>query len=99
MPDALILEFTGASVEQYLTVHEIIGIDAATGKGDWPVGLLSHTGAAGDDGELVVFEVWDSQESQEAFMATRLGPALNQVGLPEPSRADWLSLMGGYHSS
>lgn len=62
-----------------------------------PAGLLSHTGAAGEGGGLVVFEVWDSQESQGALMASRLGPALGQAGLPEPARVEWLSVLGGHH--
>jgi len=94
MPDALILEFTGATADQYKAVNAILGIDAATGEGDWPAGLLSHTGAAGAGGDLVVFEVWDSKESQEVFMASRLGPALGQAGVPEPTRVEWLSLLG-----
>jgi hypothetical protein len=97
MPDALILEFTGATADQYKAVNAILGIDAATGEGDWPAGLLSHTGAAGAGGDLVVFEVWDSKESQDVFMASRLGPALGQAGVPEPTRVEWLSLLG-HHS-
>jgi predicted small metal-binding protein len=67
MSDALILEFKGTTADQCNAVNTIVGIDPATGEGDWPAGLLSHTGAAGDGGDLVVFEVWDSQESQGAF--------------------------------
>ena len=93
MSDALILEFKGATADQYNAVNTILDIDSATGEGDWPAGLLSHTGAAGDGGDLVVFEVWDSQESQGAFMASRLGPALGQAGVPEPTRVEWLSIL------
>jgi hypothetical protein len=93
MSDALILEFKGATADQYNAVSTILGIDPATGEGDWPAGLLSHTGANGAGGDLVVFELWDSQESQGAFMASRLGPALGQVGVPEPTRVEWLSLL------
>jgi hypothetical protein len=97
MPDALILEFTGATADQYKAVNALLGIDAATGEGDWPAGLLSHTGAVGAGGGIVVFEVWDSQESQGAFMASRLGPALGEAGLPEPTRVEWLSLLGHHN--
>lgn len=98
MSDALILEFKGASADQYNAVNQTLGIDPATGQGDWPTGLLSHTGAMGEGGKIVVFEVWDSQESQGAFMASRLGPALGQAGLPEPARVEWLSTLGNYHT-
>ena len=95
--DALILEFSGVSDEQYRGVNQVLGIDPDTGKGDWPAGLISHLGAAGAGGNLVVVEVWESQDSQAAFMASRLGPALGQVGVPEPSRMEWLSV-SGYHA-
>jgi hypothetical protein len=41
-----------------------------------------------------VFEVWDARQSQESFMASRLGPALGKAGLPEPSRVEWLAVLG-----
>ena len=93
MSDALLFELTGVSADDYKAVNAILGLDPATGGGDWPAGLLSHTGANGAGGDLLVFEVWDSQESQGAFMASRLGPALGQVGVPEPTRVEWLSLL------
>ena len=94
MSEALILEFEAVTVDQYQSVNTLLGIDAATGAGDWPEGLLSHVGAAGAGGNLVVFELWDSQQSQQAFMASRLGPALGQAGVPQPSRAEWLTVVG-----
>jgi hypothetical protein len=96
MSDALLYEFTGVSADDYKAVNAILGLDPTTGGGDWPVGLLSHTGAAGTGGGFIVFEVWDSQESQAAFMASRLGPALGQSGVPEPTRVEWLSVVGHY---
>lgn len=98
MSHALILEFTGATAADYQAVNAILGIDPETGDGDWPPGLLSHTGAAGDGGSILVFEVWDSPESQGIFMASRLGPALGKVGLPEPTRVEWLSVLGDHHT-
>jgi len=94
MSDALILEFKGVTVDQYNAVNKALGLDSQTGGGDSPDGLLSHTGATTADGGLVVFEVWDSQASQGAFMASRLGPALGQAGLPDPTRVEWLTLVG-----
>jgi hypothetical protein len=97
MSDAIILEFKTATADQYNAVNKLLGIDPVTGEGDWPAGLLSHAGASGADGGIVVFEVWDSKESQDAFMTSRLGPALGGAGLPEPTRVEWLSLLG-YHA-
>ena len=96
MSDALFFEFTGVSAHDYKAVNAILGLDPATGDGLWPAGMLSHTGAAAPDGGFVVFEVWASQESQAAWMASRLGPALSQAGVPEPKRVQWLSVVGHY---
>ena len=92
----LILEFPGVTSDQYLAVNEIFGVDIQTGGGDWPGPLQSHTASRGDNG-LVVVEVWESREAQAEFM-DRLGPALGQVGLPQPSRMEWLVLLGHYNA-
>ena len=94
MPDALILEFSGVTQEQYDSVNTALGIDPTTGIGDWPSGLISHTGAVAGDGSLLVFELWESQAVQQEFMASRLGPALGQVGVPDPTRAEWRDVVG-----
>ena len=39
MSDALILEFKGASADQYNAVNKTLGIDPGTGEWDWPAGL------------------------------------------------------------
>jgi hypothetical protein len=95
MSKVLILEFPGVTADQYLAVSKILGVDPATGEGDWPQPLQSHTASVGDAG-LVVVEVWESEDAQAAFMA-RLGPAIAEVGVPQPSRTEWLSLVGRYN--
>ena len=94
MSEALILEFQGVTVEQYQAVNKLLGLDAATGEGNSPAGLISHTGATTAGGDLVVFELWDSQASQGAFMGGALGAALGQAGLPAPTRVEWLTVVG-----
>jgi hypothetical protein len=97
MADALILEFEGFGEDVYESVNRELGIDMRTGEGDWPAGLISHTGAA-KPGGWVVFEVWSSRGDQERFMAERLGPALQVGGVDgPPSRAEWLDL-AAHHS-
>jgi hypothetical protein len=96
MSDALIPEFSGVTVDQYNALNKILNLNPTTGEGDSPTGLISHTGASGDGGAFQVLEVWDSQASQGSFMASRLGPALGQVGLPEPSRIEWFSVVGNH---
>ena len=64
MAAGLLLEFDGVGREQYEAVNERLGIDPATGQGDWPAGLLFHAGGA-KPGGWVVMEVWESQEAAD----------------------------------
>jgi hypothetical protein len=97
MAEALILEFEGFGKDRYDAVNATLGLDPLTGEGDSPAGLISHAGAA-KPGGWVVFEIWDSKESQESFMNNRLGGALAQAGIEgPPARVEWLEL-GGYHT-
>lgn len=98
MSQALFFEFKGVTAHEYRAVNAILKLDPATGDGAWPIGLLSHTGAVGPDGDFILFEVWDSQDSQAAWMASRFGPALIAAGVPEPHRVEWLSVVGHYDS-
>ncbi len=92
MADGLILEFEGFGEETYEQVNEKLGIDMASGEGNWPAGLISHTGGA-KPGGWVVFEVWSSKADQERFMEERLARALQEGGVEgPPSRMEWLDL-------
>jgi len=94
MAMGLILEFDGVGVAQYDAVNRELGLDARTGAGDWPEGLLSHAGGA-KPGGWVVLEVWDSQDAQARFMDERLAAALAAGGIEgPPSRVEWLELAG-----
>jgi hypothetical protein len=92
MAVGVILEFEGVGRSEYEAVNDKLGIDPKSGKGDWPPGIRSHVGAT-TDGGLVVTEVWDSQEAQAAFMESRLGAALGEVGVPEPVRVTWTEVL------
>jgi hypothetical protein len=94
MPDAVMVQFEGVTADHYNAVNTNLGIDAQTGAGDWPDGLQNHIGAIDDAGNLTVLEVWESKAKQEDFMSSRLGPALGKAGLPEPTRIEWLTLLG-----
>jgi hypothetical protein len=92
MADGLILEFDGFGVETYKRVNELLGVDMASGEGDWPQGMLFHAGGA-KPGGWVVFEVWSSRADQERFMSERLGQALKEGGVEgAPARIEWLDL-------
>jgi hypothetical protein len=92
MADGLILEFDGFGIEKYEQVNGLLGIDMESGEGDWPAGMLAHTGGA-KDGGWVVFEVWASRADQAAFMQDRLGPALAEAGIEgPPARLEWIEV-------
>ena len=92
MSEGLILEFAGVGREQYDAVNERLGIDQATGVGDWPDGLQFHAGGA-TAGGWMVFEVWESKDAQHRFMEDRLGRALQEGGISAPpSRIEWIDL-------
>jgi hypothetical protein len=81
----------------YGKVHEVLGLVPETGAGDWPKGLLTHLGS-GSHGTVVVVESWESRADQEAWFASKLGPALAQVGVPKAKRTDWLDSLGNYRA-
>ena len=82
MSYGIVLVFDGVSADQYWAVNDRLGIKP-DGSGDWPAGMLSHTGGPTATG-WVVAEVWNSKADQEAFMTSRLGAALGAVGVPDP---------------
>jgi hypothetical protein len=96
MAELLILEFShpdGAGM--YEQVNKNLGLDAATGSGDWPAGLTAHH--AGVDGDtFVVVETWESRSAQDDFMRDRLGPAFAEASAPQPTRVTWLSEVGAW---
>src|SRR5665213_2027033 len=90
MSEVLILEFEGFDVAAYEKVNALLGIDTDSGEGPWPAGLHTHLAGPTEGGGWIVVEVWESQEDQDAFMSSRLGPALHQVGVTgPPKRAEW----------
>jgi hypothetical protein len=82
MAYAVVLVFDGVDEERYWSVNEKLGI-GRDGQGDYPPGLLVHAGAPTATG-LLVSEIWDSQQSQQAFMTSRLGAALQAADVPAP---------------
>ena len=96
MSETLVLEFDGGDAGHYQRTNEILGVDFNTGDGDWPPGLISHVGSTGG-GKLMVVEVWESQADAQAFFESRLGSALQQAGVPAPSRQEWRHTEGTYH--
>jgi hypothetical protein len=55
-------------------------VQTLEGQGDWPPDGLDYHVCFGTDGNLLVSEIWDSQEQFEAF-GERLMPVLEQAGI------------------
>src|SRR5258706_7884879 len=85
MSYGLVLVFEGVTEKDYWSVNDKLGI-SRDGTGDWPEGMVFHTGGPTEGGGFVVMELWKSKAAQEAFMGSRLGAALGAVGLPAPSQ-------------
>jgi hypothetical protein len=98
MAAELILEFEGVTVDKYHAVNAALGIDPASGEGDWPDGLVTHSAGVNDNGHLVVIEVWDTPEHQASFMEGRLRSALVEGGITSPpSSVTWIELVAHQH--
>ena len=93
MAEAVILEFSGIGPAEYEAVNGQLGIDMATGAGDWPAGLLMHAAGTADDGAFVVSEVWSSREDHASFMESRLGAALAAGGVTARPTVRWVPLL------
>jgi hypothetical protein len=93
MAAQLVLEFEGVTEAEYDAVNAALGLDPATGTGDWPEGIVSHAAGLRDDGIFVVTEVWDTPEHQARFMEHRLAQALVDGGITSPPVAIiWIEL-------
>ena len=99
MPAGLLLEFEGVSQKEYDAVNQKLGIDMKAGTGDFPAGLRSHTAGLSGDGVLILTEVWDTEGHQERFMEQRLGPALQEAGVPAPTRILWVDVLAHHQPS
>jgi hypothetical protein len=80
MAVAAVLEFSGASLDQYDQVLEKMGF---TPGGSGPPGALFHWVTATDDGFRVT-DVWETREQFDRFAQESIGPLSAEVGLTEP---------------
>jgi heme-degrading monooxygenase HmoA len=68
----MVMEVPGGTIEQYEKVNDMMGIG---GDADAPDGLIQHV--AGTDGDnLLVIDVWESQQALDRFVTDRLRAAL-----------------------
>jgi hypothetical protein len=82
MPVAVVLDFEGATLDQYDQVVERMGL---TPGGSGPPGSLFHWVTA-TDGGFRVTDVWETQEQFDRFAQERIGPDSAAVGLDQQPR-------------
>ena len=97
MAELLILDFDGVDEADYLKVNRELGLDAGTGAGDWPAGLITHVAGVSDAGHGYVIEVWESQQAQADFMSSRLGAAMAAGGVSAVPQVTWARVMGHHN--
>jgi hypothetical protein len=78
MPVAFIMDFVGATSEQYDAVIADMQLGGRT-----PDGALYHAAGATEAGWRVV-DVWETDEAFQDFAARQIGPITQAHGLPEP---------------
>jgi hypothetical protein len=80
MAVAIVMDFKGATLDQYDRVIEKMGF--APGGAGAP-GAISHWVAKTDDGFRVV-DVWHTRERFDQFAQEQIGPYTQEVGIEGP---------------
>jgi hypothetical protein len=78
MAVAFVMDFPGATAEQYDQVIEWMGLNGRLAPG----GLFHAAGAT--PGGWRVYDVWESAEQFEAFAGEQIGPLTARAGIGEP---------------
>jgi len=79
MAVAVVMDFNGATLEEYDRVLEKMGFTAG---GPGPPGALSHWVMKTDNG-IRVTDLWETREMFDAFALRQIGPITVEVGFPE----------------
>ena len=83
MAVAIVLDFKGATLDQYDQVIERMGL---TPRGSGPPGSLFHWVTKTGDG-IRVTDLWDSREVFDRFSDEQIGPHTQAVGISPPEVA------------
>ena len=79
MAVGIVLDFEGATLDQYDEVVKKMGI----GNGNLPPGGIFHWVTKTDNGFRVT-DVWESQAQFEKFAEEQIGPLTAEVGITNP---------------
>ena len=81
MAVGVVLDFKGATLQQYDQVHELMG--RSTPDAAAPAGMLFHWVTKTDTG-IQVTDVWETKAQFEAFAADQFGPLTEKVCIEGP---------------
>ena len=88
MAVGVVLEFDGATLDQYDQVIEKMGLSPG---GAGPPGGLFHWVTQTDDG-IRVTDVWQDRETFEQFAQEQIGPFTAEVGITNPPRISFFDV-------
>jgi hypothetical protein len=97
MADVVVLEFSAPDAGSiYMRVNGILGWNGIPGPEVRPEGLISSI-SGGTADKLIVVETWESKRHQETFLHEKLGPALADAKVAQPSRVEWFDGIIDFH--
>ena len=76
----MMMEVDGMTTDDYDRLNDALGIH---GDEDAPDGLIQHAAGVDENGRFVVVDLWESEAKLGAFFESRLGPAIEQLELPQ----------------
>jgi hypothetical protein len=88
MATVMTMHWREATPDQYDQARAKVGWDR-----DVPDGAKLHVSGFGDDG-LHVTDVWESEQAFNAFMAHRLAPAIQEIGIQGQPEVKFFPLHG-----
>ena len=80
MAVAIVMDFPGATLDQYDAVLDGMGLEH---RGSPPPGAIFHFVTRTDDG-IRVIDIWEHQEDFDRFAQEQIGPQTQQAGFPGP---------------
>ena len=81
MAVGIVLEFKGATLDQYDQVIKKMGLSPG---GTTPHGGVFHWVAKNDDG-LFIVDVWETRAIFDKFAEEKIGPITAEIGMPAPA--------------
>ena len=81
MAVGVVMDFAGATLQQYDQVYELLGRSSPGAAA--PTGMLFHSVTETDTG-IQVMDVWETKAQFDAFANDQIGPLTAQAGFEGP---------------